>query len=925
MRLFLVPKTTVLQPNQTQFFSSKRLFISKIIVPITSTAVAVMFTFSFGSAFAYTDAEKVNIVDSHEKAVKAIQDEYDENLAALNRDYSAKLANPVGTTDKDAWKVACDAALDTAKANLNKELAQAWNELAAKEAAVTNPVGWIISGDDLAVETGYVDVRTALAKLKTNALGDVDAGEAVFDATMTKTLNLVKNYDLSKFVTDDNYNNSGKSSYQTAVEAQNDALKLLASYKYSTNNTVAQIKAVYDITGVGTLGEKESGSFYDAIKDLKTTSAVKTDDAKIAYAKAAVTNDIKSMIEAQRSAELKVQNDIIFAQSIAAKPNQKAIDKANEEIANINKKYDNYLKVWTYRLENGTYKVEKAYGVDQVNVYYGDSKVAYIGYFDANGAFAKSEYTVAYSWATLIAALPVADATKIVDHVADLEKEAADLKATIYVDGDVAADVDSALADAVKDTYMLGTLTNHVSTTLTNSVVHQRAHQLLGTTCSGATKTDKVTVNSKKYDNVSQWATTNYSPENKKAVKAIISDAKEAIMAAKSVADAEAAFVAAYDKYDAVLTTAEQAALFSYKGDLYKKDTAAKAELNAYIDYKVALMDDAIPRVAAALKDYYEGNLLTEVNNAADLDKAVADAKAFVDSLKTLKEIKAEDKALRDKIVALARPVTLEKKAEVVALYDEYLAFDKYCTKVGYDNTESDGVAALLGDDVKRVAGLEKEAMDEIVKAIEKDGKVTLDDRENVEALVKAMDAYNDLYPEYEALDISEYKTDKDYKELIFALDVNAANKLIAALPAYGASAAQIKAAKDAVAALGFKGICKLDPTMVTKLNRLEASIGYEVEAIKIKASSKATKGAMTIKWRVVGGNKDAAAGYQVWRSTKANKGFKKMITTKKMTYKNTKNLKKGTTYYYRVRAYAEVDGKVYFSDYSNKAYRKAK
>ena len=885
-----------------------------------------MFTFSFGSAFAYTDAEKVNIVDSHEKAVKAIQDKYDENLAALNRDYSTKLANPVGTTDKDAWKVACDAALDTAKANLNKELAQAWNDLAAKEAAVTDPVGWIISDDTLAVENGYVDVRTALAKLTTTALGTVDAGEAVFDATMTKTLNLVKNYDLSKFVTDDNYNNSGKSSYQTAVDAQNDALKKLASLKYDAAKGVTPIEEVYKITGVGTLGEKESGSFYDAIKGLKTTSAVKTDDAKIAYAKAAVTSDVKAMIEAQRAAELKVQNDIIFAQSIATKPNQKTIDKANEEIANINEKYDNYLKVWTYRLENGTYKVEKAYGADQVNVYYGNSKIAYIGYFDASGTFAKSDYTIAKDWNTLVTALPVATATEIVKHVADLEKEAADLKATIFVDGDVAADVDSALADAVKDTYMLGTLTNHVSTTLTNSVVHQRAHQLLGTTCSGATKTDKVTVNSKKYDNVSQWATTGYSTENTKAVKAIIKDAKDAIMAAKTVADAEAAFVAAYDKYDAVLTTAEQAALFSYKGELYKKDTAVKAELNAYIDYKVALMDDAIPGVADTLKAYYDANLLTEVNNAADLDKAVADAKAFVDSLKTLKEIKAEDKALRDKIVALARPVTLEKKAEVVALYDEYLAFDKYCTKVGHSNTESEGVAALLGDDVKRVAGLEKDAMDEIVKAIEKDGKVTLDDRANVEALAKAMDAYNDLYPEYTALKIAEYRTSKDYEELIFNLDVDAANKLIAALPAYGASSAQIKAAKDAVAALGFKGICKLDSTMVTKLNRLEASIGYDVEALKITAKSTAKKGSITVSWTVKG-NAAAADGYRVYRSTKKNSGFgtKPLFTTTKQTYKNTKNLKKGTRYYYKVRAYKVVDGKTYFSDWSNKAIRIAK
>ena len=886
--------------------------------------IAVMFTFSFSSAFAYTDAQLQNVVDTHEKAVKAIQDKYDENLAALNRDYSAKLATP-GSVDKDAWKVACDAALDTAKANLNKELAQAWNKLAEEEAKVTDPVGWIISDDTLAVEAGYVDVREALKLLTTTTLGTVDAGEAVFDATMTKTLNLVKNYDLSKFVTDDNYNNTGKSSYQTAVDAQNDALKKLASLKYDAATGTAPIEAVYKITGVGTLGEKESGEFYDAIKNLKTTSAVKTDDAKIAYAKAAVTSDVKAMIEAQRAAELKVQNDIIFAQSIAAKPNQKTIDKANEEIANINEKYDNYLKVWTYRLENGTYKVEKAYGVDQVNVYYGNSKIAYIGYFDANGTFAKSDYTIAKDWTTLTAALPVADATKIVDHVADLEKEAADLKATIFVDGDVAADVDSALADAVKDTYMLGTLTNHVSTTLINSVVHQRVHQLLGTTCSGATKTDKVTVNNKKYDNVSQWTTNGYSPENTKTVKAIIKDAKDAIMAAKTVADAEAAFVAAYDKYDAVLTIAEQNALFSYKGELYKKDTAVKAELNAYIDYKVALMDDAIPEVAVALKAYYNANLLTEVNNAADLDKAVADAKAFVDSLKTLKEIKAEDKALRDKIVALARPVTLEKKAEVVALYDEYLAFDKYCTKVGYSNTESEGVAALLGDDVKRVAGLEKDAMDEIVKAIEKDGKVTLDDRANVEALVKAMDAYNDLYPEY-ALNIDAYKTAKDYEELIFNLDVDAANKLIAALPAYGASAAQIKAAKDAVAALGFKGICKLDSTMVTKLNRLEASIGYEVEALKITAKSTAKKGSITVSWTVKG-NAAAADGYRVYRSTKKNSGFgtKPLFTTTKQTYKNTKNLKKGTRYYYKVRAYKVVDGKTYFSDWSNKAYRVAK
>ena len=98
------------------------------------------------------------------------------------------------------------------------------------------------------------------------------------------------------------------------------------------------------------------------------------------------------------------------------------------------------------------------------------------------------------------------------------------------------------------------------------------------------------------------------------------------------------------------------------------------------------------------------------------------------------------------------------------------------------------------------------------------------------------------------------------------------------------------------------------------------------VEALKIKASSKAAKGAMTIKWRVVGGDKSAVQGYQVKRSTKLKSGFKTMIKTTKMTYKNTKNLKKGTRYYYKVRAYAKAaDGTMYYSDWSNKAYRVAK
>ena len=898
-----------------------------------------MFTFSFGSAFAYSDAQLQNVVDSHEAAVKAIQDKYDANLAAINRDYANKVVAPQGGATKDAWKAACDVALEEAKAELDKELAQAWNALATAEAAVENPKGWDIG--NATVEDGYVNVTIALGMLTKVALGSIDAGKPAFDAALAKVQELIKNYNVEKFVKDDDYNNTGKSSYQTAVEAQADALALLASYKYPTQ-TAADVFAVYNIEGVGTLGEKESGTFYNAIKNLKTTATLKTDEAKIAYAKSIVVKDIKAMIEEQREAELKVQNDIIFAQSIASKPDQTKIDKANAEIEKINAKYDAYAKVWTYRLENGTYKVTESNGVSDIDLMYGKTKVAYLGCFE-NNAFVKRSTSAAYDWSTLTACLPLADGEKIVGYVADLEREAAQLKATIYVDGDVAIDVDAALEDAIEETYMTGAKAA-LSTVLTNSAVHARAHQLLGTTCGGATKTDKVTVNGKKYDNVNEWTATGYSYGNAATVRGIKSDVRAAIKAAKTVAEAEAAFVAAYEKYDAVLTIAEQKALFTYSGSLYKKDTAAQAELNAYIQYKVALLSDApstdvatkitnyfgIAAVATMTDAAFKDSYLGEVVDEASLQDAIAEVKAAVDGIKSAATLKAEDKALRDKIVASARPATLANKDAIIALYDEYLDFADYCKMVGYTNSQSNAVVGLLTDDVKRLAGLEKDALDELVKAIEKDGKVTLDDRANVEALVAGMDAYNDLYPEYAlkiaeyTTKIAEYTTQKDYEHLIFLLDVDAANKLIAALPAYGATAAQIKEARAAVDALGFNGICYLNDTMMTKLNRLEDSLAYDVEALKITAGSTAKKGSITVKWTVKG-NAAAADGYQVWKSTKKNSGYKKMFTTTKTSYKNTKGLKKGTRYYYKVRAYKTVGGKNVYSDWSNKAYRIAK
>ena len=95
------------------------------------------------------------------------------------------------------------------------------------------------------------------------------------------------------------------------------------------------------------------------------------------------------------------------------------------------------------------------------------------------------------------------------------------------------------------------------------------------------------------------------------------------------------------------------------------------------------------------------------------------------------------------------------------------------------------------------------------------------------------------------------------------------------------------------------------------------------VEALKIVAKSTAKKGSITVKWTVKG--EADIDGFEVWKSTKHSKGYKKAFTTTKKTYKNSKGLKKGTRYYYKVRAYKVIDGVKVTSDWSNKANRKAK
>ena len=148
------------------------------------------------------------------------------------------------------------------------------------------------------------------------------------------------------------------------------------------------------------------------------------------------------------------------------------------------------------------------------------------------------------------------------------------------------------------------------------------------------------------------------------------------------------------------------------------------------------------------------------------------------------------------------------------------------------------------------------------------------------------------------------------------------------------ADKAAVEAARAAYDALTEAQKVALNNSFITKLvaaeTKLEVLEIAAVEGLKITASSTAAKGSITVKWTVKG-DTSAADGFEVFRSVKKNSGFtnKAFFTTDnnaKRSYKNTKSLKKGTRYYYKVRAYKVLaDGTKIYSDWSSKAYRIAK
>lgn len=112
------------------------------------------------------------------------------------------------------------------------------------------------------------------------------------------------------------------------------------------------------------------------------------------------------------------------------------------------------------------------------------------------------------------------------------------------------------------------------------------------------------------------------------------------------------------------------------------------------------------------------------------------------------------------------------------------------------------------------------------------------------------------------------------------------------------------------------EGVKYISNSSFNGVDMTKIGLKVSVKATKLKSAKKSGK-KVKLTWKKV---KDAT-GYVIYRSTKKNKGYKRIKTikgNKKFTYKDGKKLKKKKTYYYKIKVCRKLSGKTYYSKYSN-------
>ncbi len=756
-------------------------------------------------------------------------------------------------------------------------------------------------------------------------------------------LKAIRAIDLTVYSKD--YNGESKSNYDLATDLVAAAIAKINAIAvdgktwdqvFVTATTI--VDQINDVYTAPVNQQKAGGKLYTGgllaapyasigLNSLDTISDAPSAAAKMEWAKTKVLEALTTEINTWLNTNVDAQNKIILDETLAGSKGDAAkIAAAKTKIEEFKAGAAAATEVATY-LVNNTKKlsdlITEAPKFSESRILVGNG-APNLWYFSPAGVLYANPFGMAqYNAAKLVA---------ISEHVADLKQDAENKKASVMIDGAEYVAIEKALEKAIDECYTTGTTTNKLDVGDSTQALWDRTNDLINAT-------NGVTVGNRKYNSVSKWLpavlANTYDEDFFDAARKAVKDTKTAIEAAKTIEEADAAFLAGLEKFEAVPTKADKTAAQSTKefADLLKQ---YKADIDSYVEYK----DSSITNTGLA--DKYSWNkgtlkaaLKAELEKAYTIDELktkLADAKAVVDSLKTQAELEEAKTALDKRVAALPATITIADKETVGTLKKDLEAHNEYCDTIG-NVAQKVIIKASVQNAYDKIKTAEADVIKDAIKAI---GTVTVDDKSAIKAVREQLDAYVSYYAGENATDAViaalesvsyNGKTVADLETALDKAEINAFYVMVGKLPADGSDVAGIKAAKDAYEALS------LDAKKVVyrsseydKLLDLEKLLVKNVEALKLTASSTAGKGYIKVKWTTKG-VAAAADGYQVYRSVKRNSGFgtKPYFTTKNKTYKNTKSLKKGKRYYYKVRAYVEIDGQKYYSDWSNKAYRIAK
>jgi len=653
----------------------------------------------------------------------------------------------------------------------------------------------------------------------------------------------------------------------------------LTAFNAATTNTTAKAKKV-------------ATDFLSAVGLIQTSAQEAAATQNLATVKANAVKDLTNYADNAYRAEKKILEDTIANASTSAADKATAQTKLNALKANI----DSIVAMKTTQINAATTTTE----------------VTAIAIVDTTAT--------ANTLNDAIYGITAQGAVTAKDAIAQAVKDQAALDKMTTIDG-----ITLKYQDGAVDEALAATLVKVYDGTYTSSTA---ALQAMASAL--ATKTNDQLVTQKKSvaKTISDTDLSVYDETRAAEAQKLIDEYVAKVNAAttsKDVTDAKAAFDAALAK---VTTIAQHNTMIasSPAGSLYTEYVNKyKAMLDAYVDYYYTTHTVATPArdaVQAAVQAY-----MLKAYTTDEMATRVAGAKSLVDNLKTDAALKSAAADVVTAINAIDKNVTLASKANIVAAGN---AMDSYLENPGTAQTDVSNYSVLIAAKATLKA-LENANVNTLANAI-----ATATDK--AAAVKAATDAYNQYVKDYPTSksDLTVAKATIDAAQTALdKADAAAVSDMIGKLPA----ADKVTAADaDAInaAAKAYDALDDAAKTLVTDVNKakldlcqkaLSAAIAAQaklVQSYKITASSKAYKGKMIIKWTVKG---TAVTGvkYQVWRSTSKNTGFKKMFTTSAKKYTNTKNLKPGKVYYYKVRAFVTVDGVKYFSDWSNKAFRTAK